>query len=183
MTFKALSKDELTEFLTNGIPIPSSATTDDTTLDFYFQELHSFINTADNEYWARISDYLELTIAANENDFLILRYVQDKIVVYLINSRPDIVDTMTPVEASDIVGIVYGIVVYNEKWIEVNELVDQFTEELENALEYKSTKQKIKMDSKILEKLNKSPIQYPDKTMKMKDYDKYFKKDKGKKYG
>jgi hypothetical protein len=90
---------------------------------------------------------------------------------------------MTSDEASSVIGIVYGITVYNEKWIEVNELVDKFTEELDNIIEYNSTKAKVKMDPKLLAKLNKSPVQYPDKTMKMKDFDKYFKKNKGKKYG
>jgi hypothetical protein len=90
---------------------------------------------------------------------------------------------MTSQEATDVIGVVYGITIFNEKWIQVNDLVTQFTEELENALEYKSTKEKIKIDSKVLAKLDKSPVQYPDKTMKMKDYDKYFKKDKDKKYG
>lgn len=183
MKFQALTREELTEYLTNGIPLPPSAMTDENTIDFYFEELMQFINLAENNYWAIPTNYLELTITVDDSDFLILRFVDDKIMIYLVNSREDILDTMTPEEASDIVGMVYGVVVYNEKWIQVNELVEGFTEELINKLEYNSTKAKINMDPKIIEKLNKSPIQYPDKIMKMKDYDKYFKKDKGKKYG
>lgn len=182
MTLKSLSREQLTDYLTNGIPLPASAMTDDNTIDFYFQELLQFINTADNDYWAKSSDYLELTITTDDKDFLILRFVHDVIMIYLVNSRPDIVDTMTPEEASDVVGMLYGIIVYNEKWIEVNELVEGFTQELMDKIEYNATKAKVKMDPKILAKLNKSPIQYPDKVLKMKDYDKYFKKDKDKKY-
>jgi hypothetical protein len=178
MTFKSLTKDELTEYLTNGIPLPKSAMTDENTIDFYFEELLQFINIAENNYWAKSSDYLELTITVDDDDFLILRFVHDCIMIYLVNSRPDIIDTMTPEEASDVVGMVYGITVYNEKWVQVNELVEEFTEELVNKLEYNATKSKVKMDPKLLAKLNKSPLQYPDKTLKMSDYKKYFKKGK-----
>ena len=182
MTLKSLSREQLTDYLTNGIPLPASAITDENTIDFYFQELMQFINTAENDYWAKSSDYLELTITVDDADFLILRFVLDVIMIYLVNSRPDIVDTMTPEEASDVVGMLYGIIVYNEKWIEVNELVEGFTQELMDKIEYNATKAKVKMDPKVLAKLNKSPIQYPDKVLNMKDYDKYFNKDKDKKY-
>jgi len=182
MTFTGLTRDELTEYLTNGIPLPKSALTDENTIDFYFEELLQFINSAENNYWGKSTDYLEITITVDDEDFLILRFVVDKVFIYLVNSREDILDTMTPEEASDVVGMVYGIVVYNEKWIQVNELVEGFTEELINKLEYNATKAKVEMDQKLLAKLNKSPVQYPDKILKMKDYDKYFKKDNGKKY-
>ena len=183
MKLKSFTREELTEFLTDGILMPDSALMDENTIDFYFEELRAFINLAENEYWSKLTDHLELTITVDDKDFLILRFVDNRVFVYLVNSRPDIIDTMTSEEASDIIGIVYGIIVFNEKWVQVNELVDQFTEELENALEYNRTKSKIKMDPNIVAKLNKSPIQYPDKTMKIKDFDKYFKKDKDKKYG
>ena len=90
---------------------------------------------------------------------------------------------MTSEEATDVIGIVYGITVFNEKWIEVNEIVEEFTQQLISTLESESKKTKPKLDPKVLEKINKSPVQYPDKTMKVKDFDKYFKKDKDKKYG
>ena len=182
MTFKGLSRDELTEYLTNGIPLPKSAMTDENTIDFYFEELLQFINTAENNYWARSSEYLEITITVDDKDFLILRYITGNIMIYLVNMRPDILETMTPEEASDVVGMVYGIVVYNDKWAQVNELVEEFTEELINKLEYNATKAKVNMDPKLLAKLNKSPIQHPDKVLKMSDYEKYFKKNKDKKY-
>jgi len=182
MTFQALTRDELTEYLTNGIPLPASAMTDENTIDFYFEELLQFINIAENNYWSKSTDYLELTITVEDNDFLVLRFVHDRIMIYLVNSREDIIDTMTPEEASDVVGMVYGVIVYNEKWIQVNELVEGFTEELINRLEYNATKAKVEMNPKIIEKLNKSPVQYPDKILKMKDYDKYFKKGNDKKY-
>ena len=177
-----LSREELTEYLTNGIPLPKSAMTDENTIDFYFEELLQFINAADNNYWAKLSDYLELTVSADDQDFLILRFVEDRVVIYLVNSRPDILDTLTPEEASDVVGMVYGLTVYNEKWVQVNELVEVFTEELVNKLEYNTTKAKVKMDPKLLAKLNRSPLQYPDKTLKMSDYKKYFKKGKNNEY-
>ena len=182
MTFKGLSKDELTVYLTEGIPLPKSAMTDENTIDFYFEELLQFINIADNNYWAKSSDYLEITITVDDEDFLILRYIAGNVMIYLVNMRPDILETMTPDEASDVVGMVYGIVVYNEKWVQVNELVEEFTEELVNKLEYNATKAKVKMDPKLLAKLNKSPIQTPDKVIKMSDYKKYFKKGNEKDY-
>lgn len=182
MTFKGLSKDELTEYLTEGIPLPKSAMTDENTIDFYFEELLQFINIADNNYWAKSSDYLEITITVDDEDFLILRYIAGNVMIYLVNMRPDILETMTADEASDVVGMVYGIVVYNEKWVQVNELVEEFTEELVNKLEYNATKAKVKMDPKLLAKLNKSPIQTPDKVLKMSDYRKYFKKGNEKDY-
>ena len=182
MTFKGLSKDELTVYLTEGIPLPKSAMTDENTIDFYFEELLQFINIADNNYWAKSSDYLEITITVDDEDFLILRYIAGNVMIYLVNRRPDILETMTPEEASDVVGMIYGIVVYNEKWVQVNELVEEFTEELVNKLEYNATKAKVKMDPKLLAKLNKSPIQTPDKVLKMSDYRKYFKKGNEKDY-
>ena len=77
--------------------------------------------------------------------------------IYLVNMRPDILETMTPEEASDVVGMVYGFS-FNEKWVQVNELVEEFTEELVNKLEYNATKAKVKMDPKPIR-----PIQTPDK--------------------
>ena len=150
MTFKGLSRDELTVYLTEGIPLPKSAMADENTIDFYFEELLQFINIAENTYWARSSDYLEITITVDDEDFLILRYVGGNVMIYLVNIRTDILDTMTPEEAADVVGMVYGIVVYNEKWVQVNELVEEFTEELVNKLEYNATKAKVKMDPKLL---------------------------------
>lgn len=169
--------------LTNGIPMPKSALVDENTIDFYFEELESFINIAENVYEASSTDYLEITVTVDDLDFVILRYINEKVYLYLVNSRPDIIDTLTPDEASNIIGVVYGITIYNEKWVQVNELVEEFTEELANKLEYNATKAKVKMDPKLLAKLNKSPLQRPDKTMSVKDFDKFYKKDKDKKYG
>jgi len=183
MKYKTFSKEELTDLLTNGVPMPESALADGNTIDFYFDELQSFINSAENEYEAKSTDYLEITILIDDLEFLILRYIHKKVYLYLANTRPDIIDTMTPQEASDVVGILYGIIVFNDKWIEVNELVDEFTEELINKLEYDATKEKVKMDANLLSKLDKYPQQGPDKALNIKDYDKYFKKGKGKKYG
>lgn len=183
MKYKTFSKDELTEMLTNGIPMPKSALVDENTIDFYFEELESFINIAENVYEASSTDYLEITVTVDDLDFVILRYINEKVYLYLVNSRPDIIDTLTPDEASNIIGVVYGITIYNEKWVQVNELVEEFTEELANKLEYNATKAKVKMDPKLLAKLNKSPLQRPDKTMSVKDFDKFYKKDKDKKYG
>ena len=183
MEYKTFSRDELIELLTNGIPIPKSALFDDITINFYFEELNSFINTADNTYDSNITNNLEITIMVDHLEFLILRHVDENVLIYLANTRPDIIETMTSEEATDVIGIVYGITVFNEKWIEVNEIVEEFTQQLISTLESESKKTKPKLDPKVLEKINKSPVQYPDKTMKVKDFDKYFKKDKDKKYG
>ena len=106
MTLTSFTRDELTEFLTDGVPMPASATIDENTIDFYFGELEAFINAAENDYWARISEYLEITISVNEEDFLRLRFSEKKVLFYLINTRPDILETMTATEASDVIAIV-----------------------------------------------------------------------------
>ena len=183
MKFETLSKDKLSEYLTNGIPLPKSAMTDENTIDFYFEELESFINLAENRFSAKSTDYLEITIEVDFLDFVILRYISGSVFLYLVNSRPNIITDMTTDEATDIIGIVYGVTIYNEKWVQVNELVEEFTQELADKIEYNATKAKIKMDPKLLAKLNKSPIQRPDKTMNIKDFEKFYKKDKDKKYG
>ena len=120
MKYKTFDREELIELLTNGIPMPESATLDDDTIYFYFKELESFINLAENEYEAKSTDHLELTILIDDMDFVILRMVDKKVLLFLVNSRPDIIDTMTSSEASSVIGVVYGITIYNEKWVEVN---------------------------------------------------------------
>tara|TARA_B100002019_G_scaffold287223_1_gene298883 strand:- start:58 stop:609 length:552 start_codon:yes stop_codon:yes gene_type:complete len=182
MKYKTFSREELIEMLTNGIPMPKSSLTDENTIDFYFEELLAFINLAENQFEAKSTDYLEITIFVDDLEFLVLRFVVDRVFIYLANTRPDIIETMTSEEATDVVGIVYGITVYNEKWVQVNELVEEFTQELVNKLEYNATKAKVKMDPKLLAKLNKSPIQTPDNVIKMSDYEKYFKKGNKKDY-
>ena len=182
MKYKTFSREELIEMLTNGIPMPKSSLTDENTIDFYFEELLAFINLAENQFEAKSTDYLEITIFVDDLEFLVLRFVVDRVFIYLANTRPDIIETMTSEEATDVVGIVYGITVYNEKWVQVNELVEEFTQELVNKLEYNATKAKVKMDPKLLAKLNKSPIQTPDNVIKMSDYEKYFKKGNEKDY-
>ena len=183
MKYKTFSREEISDFLTDGIPMPESAIIDDNTIDFYFEELESFINLADNEFEAKKTADLEITILIDDLEFIILRHVDKKVFIFLANTRPDMIDTMTSDEASDIVGIVYGVTIYNQKWDKVNELVEDFIQDFADNIEYNATKEKLKMDPKVLEKLNKSPIQYPEKTMKIKDFEKYFKKDKDKKYG
>ena len=84
---------------------------------------------------------------------------------------------MTTEEATDIIGIVYGVTIYNEKWVEINELVDEFTDELANKYEYNATKEKIHIDPKLLAKHSKSPNRSSNKIIDMKDFDKYIKKD------
>ena len=95
MKLPTFTRDELTEFLTDGVPMPKSALTDENTINFYFDELLQFINLAENDYWAKSTDYLELTICVDDSDFLILRFVAGKVLIFLVNSRPDIIDTMT----------------------------------------------------------------------------------------
>lgn len=176
MKYKTFSREELIEMLTDGIPMPKSSLANEDTIDFYFEELLAFINLAENDYEAKSTDYLEITIFVDDLEFVILRFIVDRVFIYLANTRPDMIETMTSEEATDVVGIVYGITVYNEKWVQVNELVEEFTQELADRIEYNATKAKIKMDPKIIAKLNKSPIQQPDKTMNIEDYEKYFKK-------
>jgi hypothetical protein len=182
MKYKTFSRDELTDLLTNGIPLPDSAKTDENTIDFYFEELESFINLAENRFSAKSTEYLEITIEVDFMDFIILRYVSGSVFLYLVNSRPNIISDMTTQEASDVIGIVYGVTIYNEKWVQINELVDEFTDELVNKYEYEATKEKINIDPKLLAKHSKSPNRSSNKVIDMKDFDKYIKKDTKKIY-
>ena len=111
MQLKSLTRDQLTEYLTNGIPMPKSSIINENTIEVQFEELESFINAADNTYWARTTGYLDLTVSFDDVDWLILRYVRHKVVIYMTGQRADIFDSMTDTEASDIIGLVYGIVV------------------------------------------------------------------------
>lgn len=177
MKYKTFSRDELTDLLTNGIPLPESAKTDENTIDFYFEELESFINLAENRFSAKSTDYLEITVEVDFMDFIILRYISGSVFLYLVNSRPNIITDMTAQEATDVIGVVYGVTIYNEKWVEINELVDEFTDELVNKYEYNATKEKINIDPKLLAKHNKSPMRSSKKIIDLKEFDKYIKKD------
>mgnify|MGYP003127157961 CR=1 FL=1 len=167
MDLPSLSREKLTEFLTTGIPMPKTALTNENTIEFYFDELESFINSADNIYWARTTDYLELTITFDDVDWLLLRFVGKNILIFMTGQRADIFDTMTDTEASDIIGIVYGIVVYNEKWIEINEMIDEVISDSKQDEEYFTIKHSI--DPKILDMLKKSPNNYRSGKFKVKN--------------
>ncbi|MGB0568526.1 MAG: hypothetical protein ACPGKV_18315, partial [Alteromonas macleodii] len=92
--------------------------------------------------------------------------VGKNVLIFMTGQRADIFDTMTDTEASDIIGIVYGIVVYNEKWIEINEMIDEVISESKQDEEYFTIKHSI--DPKILDMLKKSPNNYKSGKFKIK---------------
>jgi hypothetical protein len=67
MELKQFSKEELMDFLFNGIPMPETALTNQNTIDFYFEELESFINVAENDFWAKNTDKNEITVSFGSN--------------------------------------------------------------------------------------------------------------------
>ena len=87
MELKEFSREELMDLLTNGIPMPKSSLVDDSVIIFYFEELLAFIKLAENTYDAKSTDYLEITIMVDDLDFIILRYVDKKVFLYLLFSQ------------------------------------------------------------------------------------------------
>ena len=152
MQLKKFSKDELMEFLINGIPMPETALTNQNTIDFYFEELQSFINGADNNFWASCTDYLEITIAFGTTDYIVMRFVGENIVFYMAPNVVGDIGNMTSEEASDIIGLVYGVIVYNEKWKEVSDIATQLISKDPSAITLTGG-EPIKMNSIEMENL------------------------------
>ena len=63
-----MTREELTEMLTEGIPMPKSALMDENTIDFYFEELLAFINSAENVFEAKSTD--SVSVARRRLGFL-----------------------------------------------------------------------------------------------------------------
>jgi hypothetical protein len=125
MELRTLTREELMDFLTYGVPFPESALTNDSTLSFYFTELIAFINLADNIYDAKKTDKYEITVSFGFAEYLVLRKTDDKLALFMSQGIADDIDNITPEEAESVIGLVYGLVVYNEKWREISELADQ----------------------------------------------------------
>ena len=135
MKLKLLSREELMDCLVNGILLPETSLIDDNTLTFYFEELENFINNAENDFCARTTDTHTITVSFGGVDYVILKTLVDKI--YLLMS-PDISDDpedMTVEEAENVVGLIYGIVVYNEKWEEMSKLAMDLTKVIQPEFE------------------------------------------------
>jgi hypothetical protein len=152
MQLKKFSKEELMEFLINGIPMPETALVNGNTIDFYFEELESFINGADNNFWASCTDYLEITIAFGTTDYIVMRFVGENVIFYMAPNVVGDIGNMTPDEASDIIGLVYGVIVYNEKWKEVSDIATQLISKDPSAITLTGG-EPIKMNSIEMENL------------------------------
>tara|TARA_R110002012_G_scaffold254375_1_gene433417 strand:+ start:317 stop:808 length:492 start_codon:yes stop_codon:yes gene_type:complete len=122
MELKQYSKDELMDFLTNGIPMPETALTNENTIDFYFEELESFINVAENEFWAKSTDKNQLTVSFGSVEYLIIRMFSDNLFLLMAPSIADDINNITQKEAENVIGLVYGIIVYNYRWEEISEM-------------------------------------------------------------
>jgi hypothetical protein len=152
MQLKKFNKEELMEFLVHGIPMPETALTNENTIGFYFEELESFINTAENHFCASTTDYLEITVSFRSIDYIIMRYVGGNVVFYMAPEIVGDIGNMTSEEASDVIGLVYGVVVYNEKWKEVSQIATQLISKASIATSLTSGKP-IKMNSIEMENL------------------------------
>ena len=164
MQLKKFNKEELMEFLVHGIPMPETALTNENTIGFYFEELESFINTAENHFCASTTDYLEITVSFRSIDYIIMRSVGGNVVFYMAPEIVGDIGNMTSEEASDVIGLVYGVVVYNEKWKEVSQLATSLMESSPasvltkaigkpmktNSIEMENLKQFIKQNKKYL---------------------------------
>tara|TARA_X000001382_G_scaffold79693_1_gene55982 strand:- start:212 stop:709 length:498 start_codon:yes stop_codon:yes gene_type:complete len=136
MELKKFTKSELMDFLLNGILLPDTALINKNTISFYFEELENFINLADNDFVARSSDNLEITVSFgyNNTDYVVMKKIEDY-VLFLI--PPQIADDIVNIgerEAQDIVGLVYGLIVYNAKWEEVSALANTILKEDEEPI-------------------------------------------------
>jgi|TARA_R100001224_G_C3924615_1_gene116546 hypothetical protein len=147
MELKVFSKEQLMDFLTNGIPMPETAYLNKDTINFYFEELEGFINTAENEYLARAENTAELIVAFDEKDYIVMRVIGTKLVFFMTPEVGSQIEAMSSIEAENIIGLVYGVVVYNEKWNEVSELANKI---LDSA---KTDGKPIKMNSIEMEHL------------------------------
>lgn len=152
MQLKKFNKEELMEFLVHGIPMPETALTNENTIGFYFEELESFINTAENHFCASTTDYLEITVSFRSIDYIIMRSVGGNVVFYMAPEIVGDIGNMTSEEASDVIGLVYGVVVYNEKWKEVSQIATQLISKASIATSLTSGKP-IKMNSIEMENL------------------------------
>jgi len=91
---------------------------------------------ADNDFVARSSDNLEITVSFgyNNTDYVVMKKIEDY-VLFLI--PPQIADDIVNIgerEAQDIVGLVYGLIVYNAKWEEVSALANTILKEDEEPI-------------------------------------------------
>ena len=152
MQLKKFSKEELMEFLISGIPMPETALTNENTISFYFEELESFITGADNDFWAACTDHLEITVAFGTIDYIVMRFVGDNVVFYMAPNVVGDIGNMTSDEASDIIGLVYGVIVYNERWKEVSDIATQLISKDPSAITL-SGGEPIKMNSIEMENL------------------------------
>tara|TARA_A100001011_G_C14293053_1_gene837098 strand:+ start:331 stop:858 length:528 start_codon:yes stop_codon:yes gene_type:complete len=127
MKFKQFSREELMEYLVNGIPLPESAMINDKVLDFYFEQLEEFINGAENDFWALRTSSQELVISFGKIEYVVLKTLAERIFL-LMSPNASEPEDMTTEEAENVVGLIYGIVVYNVKWDEMSKLADDLTQ-------------------------------------------------------
>jgi hypothetical protein len=150
MELRNLSKEELMEYLVNGIPMPETSMINKNTLSFYFEELVHFINLAENDFHARNTGTTEITVAFGTTDFIVVRRFIDKLIFYMAPDVVDDIESISPSNASDVVGLVYGVIVYNAKWEEVSALASQLTP---NDTKMQTTGSAIKVNSIEMENL------------------------------
>lgn len=153
MQLKKYSRDELMEFLVNGILIPDTALINENTLVFYFEELESFINIAENDYYARSTDYLEITISFVDVDYIIVRSLGGNLVLFMDPEALGDIENINTEDAKSVVGLVYGIIVYNEKWKKISHLVDNFTKDTSTSVLTKNIGNPLKINSIEMENL------------------------------
>ena len=124
MKFRELTREELEALLTDGVPMPESALINEKTIELYFSELEAFINLAENDYIAEIYREECLKIVFGLDDEVYLRLSGNNILILMSPEMAENYEDMTTLQAESIIGIVYGLIVYNEKWREMSKLAE-----------------------------------------------------------
>ena len=127
MEFKELSREELMDFLINGISMPESSIINKDTINFYFEELVGFINLAENDYEARLQNTAEIVVNFNNKDYIVMRAIGTNLVFFMTPEVGDRIEELPSEDASNIIGLVYGVIVYNDKWEEMANLANRIT--------------------------------------------------------
>ena len=128
MKFRQLSHDEIMDLLMNGIPVPKTVISGVDATGYYFAELATFINLADNDFYAVDNGSLSMTISFGDVEYLVCRIENRKIMFFMMPEIAENILDMTKKEANDVIGVIYGVIVYNERWEEIFDIAENFAE-------------------------------------------------------
>jgi hypothetical protein len=119
-----------------------------------------------------ISNILEISVSFGNIESIVLRPIEQKVVLLMAQELWDDVDNMTESEAEDIIGLIYGVIVFNEKWMELMDLALKINSNLNHSNDA-SVK---KIDPYFFNKYNEIPNQ--KLSLKMKNLKSFLKTNK-----